>query len=127
MEAKNRAELRITTYGSDLAAFAEWLTEHNLLATTVDQVERADITDYLAILGNQDISGTTRAKMLASIRELYRYLVKEEQLGDSRADRVDTLRALDYGGWLSMEHSQIPDSPIAVRPGHNFMRVLLEE
>src|SRR6266516_4262578 len=41
LEAKNRAELTIITYGRDLGAFAQWLTENNLLATTVDQVERS--------------------------------------------------------------------------------------
>jgi integrase/recombinase XerC len=110
LEAKNRAELTITTYGGDLSAFAQWLTENNFLATTVDQVERADITEYLAALGKQGISGTTRAKKLASIRELFRYLVAEEQLGKSAAEGVDTpkrekhhpvfLQQTEYAGML---------------------------
>jgi integrase/recombinase XerC len=111
LEAKNRAELTITTYGRDLGAFGQWLTENNLLATTVDQVERADITEYLAALGKQGISGTTRAKKLASIRELFRYLVAEDQLDKSPADGVDTpklekhhpvfLQQTEYSGMLS--------------------------
>ena len=42
-------------------------------------------------------------------------------------DMVETLKALDYDGWLSMEHSQLPDSPTAARQGHNFMRALLDD
>ena len=58
------------------------------------------------------------------------------QLGDSNRlapgqgylpwrDMVETLRALDYDGWLSMEHSQIPDSPTAARQGFEFMKPLI--
>ena len=58
------------------------------------------------------------------------------QLGDSNRlapgqgylpwrDLVETLRALDYDGWLSMEHSQLPDSPTAARQGFEFMKPLL--
>lgn len=58
------------------------------------------------------------------------------QLGDSNRqapgqgylpwrDMVETLRALDYDGWLSMEHSQIPDSPTAARQGFAFMKPLI--
>ena len=104
-------ELTIITYGRDLGTFAQWLTENNLLATTVDQVERADITEYLAALGKQGISGTTRAKKLASIRELFRYLVGEVLLDKSPAEGVDTpkrekhhpvfLQQGEYSGMLS--------------------------
>ena len=58
------------------------------------------------------------------------------QLGDSNRlapgqgylpwrDMVETLRALEYDGWLSMEHSQLPDSATAARQGHDFMKPLL--
>jgi sugar phosphate isomerase/epimerase len=40
-------------------------------------------------------------------------------------DFVETLRALDYDGWLSMEHSQIPDSPTAARQGFAFLKPLI--
>ncbi len=58
------------------------------------------------------------------------------QLGDSNRlapgqgfipwrDLVETLRALDYDGWLSMEHSQLPDSETAARQGYEFMKPLI--
>ena len=58
------------------------------------------------------------------------------QLGDSNRlapgqgylpwrDMVETLRALEYDGWLSMEHSQLPDSPTAARQGYEFVKPLI--
>src|SRR5688572_26630209 len=91
LEARNRAELTITTYRRDLQAFSQWLGENNVVATTLDQVERADITEYLAALGGQGITGTTRAKKLASIRELFRFVRDElELITKSPADGVET-------------------------------------
>jgi 5-keto-L-gluconate epimerase len=60
------------------------------------------------------------------------------QLGDSNRlapgqgylpwrDMVETLKALGYDGWLSMEHSQLPDSPTAARQGFKFMKALLDD
>ena len=40
-------------------------------------------------------------------------------------DFVETLRALGYDGWLSMEHEQKPDSRTAARQGFEFMKPLL--
>ena len=58
------------------------------------------------------------------------------QLGDSNRlapgqgylpwrDMIETLRALGYDGWLSMEHSQLPDSPTAARQGFEFLTPLI--
>jgi sugar phosphate isomerase/epimerase len=58
------------------------------------------------------------------------------QLGDSNRlapgqgflawrDFIETLRALGYDGWLSMEHSQLPDSPTAARQGYEFVKPLI--
>src|SRR5947208_1911661 len=112
LEAKNRAELTITTYRRDLGAFAQWLKANNFLATTVDQVGRADITEYLAAIGKQGVSGTTRAKKLSSIRELFRFVRDQlELMTKSPADGVETpkrekhrpifLQQSEYSGMLS--------------------------
>jgi sugar phosphate isomerase/epimerase len=63
------------------------------------------------------------------------YLV-HVQLGDSNRlapgrgflpwrDIVETLRALGYDGWLSMEFDQLPDSPTAARQAIEFIRPLI--
>lgn len=59
LEAKNRCERTFVAYRADLAQFISWLKANNMLATAVDQVERVDITEYLAALGRQGISGVT--------------------------------------------------------------------
>ena len=40
-------------------------------------------------------------------------------------DFIETLRALDYDGWLSMEFDQKPDSPTAARQAYDFTRALI--
>lgn len=58
------------------------------------------------------------------------------QLGDSNRlapgqgflnwrDFIETLRALEYDGWLSMEFTQKPDSPTAARQAYAFMKPLI--
>jgi sugar phosphate isomerase/epimerase len=58
------------------------------------------------------------------------------QLGDSNRlapgqgylawrDFIETLRALEYDGWLSMEFDQKPDSPTAARQAYDFTRALI--
>jgi sugar phosphate isomerase/epimerase len=58
------------------------------------------------------------------------------QLGDSNRlapgqgflawrDFIETLRALEYDGWLSMEFDQQPDSPTAARQAYDFTRALI--
>jgi D-psicose/D-tagatose/L-ribulose 3-epimerase len=58
------------------------------------------------------------------------------QLGDSNRlapgqgflpwrDMIETLRALEYDGWLSMEFSQKPDSPTAARQAYAFTKPLI--
>ena len=74
LEAKNRSAATITAYRCDLAQFAAFLKKTNYTADVVAQVERADISEYLAELGHQGVSGVTRARKLAAVRELFRFL-----------------------------------------------------
>lgn len=74
LEAKNRSQATIVAYRCDLAQFASFLRKTNYTANFVHQVERADISEYLAELGHQGLSGITRARKLSAIRELFRFL-----------------------------------------------------
>lgn len=74
LEAKNRSDATITAYRCDLGQFARFLQETNYTAKIVTQIERADISEYLADLGHHGVSGVTRARKLAAIRELFRFL-----------------------------------------------------
>lgn len=74
LEAKNRSSATIAAYRCDLAQFANFLKQTNYTADMVSRVRRVDISEYLAELGREGVSGVTRARKLAAIRELFRFL-----------------------------------------------------
>src|SRR5256885_1806919 len=83
LEGKNRSSATIRAYRTDLTRFFAWLHESNVVATTVDRVVRADITEYLASLGHQGLSGVSRARRLAAIREYFRFLEANDVIAKS--------------------------------------------
>src|SRR3954452_20649370 len=70
----NKSAATITAYRTDLLQFAAFLVETNCAIATPADVRRGDIAEYLAHLAERGISGTTRARKLASIREYFRFL-----------------------------------------------------
>lgn len=123
LAARNRSAATITAYQSDLGQFVAWLQANNGTISTIDQVERLDITEYLAELGRKKISGVTRARKLAAIRELFRYFVEQERvLGESPALGIETpkkernvrawLQPDEYRGMLSEAGSNARDFAI---------------
>ena len=87
---RNRAELTIKAYRRDLFAFVDWLRGINVALTHPGQVTRTDIEAYLSVLGRQKLSGVTRARKLAAIREWFRFLVDHGVLPHSPAAAVKT-------------------------------------
>src|SRR6266508_5842857 len=71
---KNRSKHTIRAYGSDLMQFLNWLRATNLVIQHPGQITRADISEYLSELSTQGMSGVTRARKLATIREYFRFL-----------------------------------------------------
>src|SRR4051794_20053159 len=59
LTAKNRARTTIATYLGDLTEWQAWLTTTNIAAGRVDQIGRADVTEYLAELGRRGVKGIT--------------------------------------------------------------------
>jgi site-specific recombinase XerD len=90
LQAKNRGQATIKAYTADLGHFFAWLTQTNPLFEAVDEVQQSDIIDYLAALGRRGLSGVSRARKLAAIRELFRYLEGADQIGKSPAIGVET-------------------------------------
>src|SRR5688500_625831 len=86
LQGRNRSSNTLAAYRSDLTQFLDWLGANNATAAAPDQIERADITEYLAYLASQRVSGVSRARKLAAIRELFRYLQEHELV-----DRSPTL------------------------------------
>ncbi len=90
LEGKNRSPATLKAYTIDLDQFIGWVHENNFTAATVEQVEKVDITEYLAHLGRGGITGVSRARKLAAIREYFRYLEEHGLLVKSPATGVET-------------------------------------
>ncbi|MTH63543.1 site-specific tyrosine recombinase XerD [Paracoccus shanxieyensis] len=75
----------LLAYGRDLADFAAWvaLRQADLLSVTRDMIE-----DYLAHCDAQGLSRATRARRLASIRQMTRFALDENWREDDPAGRI---------------------------------------
>ena len=85
--AKNRTPATLTGYRSDLRNFLSWLCDNTACGHPQD-VTRADVTEYLAERGAAGVSGLSRARNLASIKEYFRYLVESGLLQVSPVDGI---------------------------------------
>jgi site-specific recombinase XerD len=91
-EGRNRSPQTLRAYRSDLAQLAEWLHLDNPLLSDPLDVTTDDLHEFLAHLAHEGISGTSRARKLAAIREFYRALVNLDLLEKSPVEAVDTPR-----------------------------------
>lgn len=92
LEGENKSPATIKAYQTDLLQFHIYLQEHNVYATSPTKVTRADITEYLSWLGRRGVSGTSRARKLAALRELFRYLEANEVLSKVPTNGIETPR-----------------------------------
>jgi site-specific recombinase XerD len=90
LSAANKSAATIAAYQTDIRQFLLFLSENNLTAVSPARVVRADITEYLAQLADRHLSGQSRARKLAAIREYFRYLVSIEKLSTSPAATIPT-------------------------------------
>ncbi|WP_172328720.1 site-specific tyrosine recombinase XerD [Mangrovicoccus sp. HB161399] len=72
-------------YGRDLKDFAGWLAARDSGFETTD---RAEIEDYIAFCEAQGLSRATRARRLASIRQLFRFAYEEDLRTDNPAIQI---------------------------------------
>jgi integrase/recombinase XerD len=63
-----------------------------MVAFSPAQVERADITEYLASLAERKLSGVSRARKVAALREYFRYLAEHECISKSPMTGIETPR-----------------------------------
>ncbi len=79
-------------YRTDLQQFLKWLHNNNLLAETPSDVERADVNEYLTHLARSGVSGVSRARKLAALREYFRFVEDAGGITKSPTAGVETPR-----------------------------------
>ncbi len=89
-EGRNRSPQTLRAYRSDLTQLATWLRTDNPLLVDPGDVTGEDLNAYLADLGRRGLSGVSRARKLAAIREFYRFLRLAGVVGQSPVEGVDT-------------------------------------
>jgi len=89
LEGKNRSPLTVRAYRTDVGQFIDWLSE-NIYDPSLDKVERSDVSEYLAFVGQRGVTGVSRARKLAAIREFFLFLETHDYIAKSPAAGVET-------------------------------------
>lgn len=104
LEGSNHSPLTVRAYGTDVGQFVAWLRETNATIETPTDVARLDVTEYLAHLAGRKLSGVTRARKLAALREWFRHLVQTGAVAESPVAGVGTPKREQRGrNYLSPE------------------------
>ncbi len=85
LRGKNRSPSTLRAYRSDLKQLIAYVHATNLVIVEPRQVERIDLVEFLAYLADQQVSGTSRARKIAAIREFFRFLVENGSIEKSPA------------------------------------------
>ena len=88
LSGKNRSLLTIRCYGIDCRQFLTWIQENDLTVTQPAEITKAHLSEYLASLSDQGLSGRTRARKLAAIKEYFRFLVGSGVIAVSPTESV---------------------------------------
>lgn len=80
----------LDAYGRDLARFSQFAAERG--RADVDDLTRADVTDYLISLADAKLAARSRARMLVAVRGLCKHLVAERWLDVDPCELVDSPR-----------------------------------
>lgn len=87
---KNRSSATIQAYSTDVTQFLAYLTENDLTVHSPADVTKSHLTEYMTYLSrDRALSGVSCARKLAAIREYFRFLVDEEILAKSPAEKVE--------------------------------------
>lgn len=84
---KGLAENSLEAYGSDLAAYLDYLKEQK-----IDRVSETDmpvLLKYLIFLRDKGLNKRSRSRHLVTLRGFYRYLAQEKVLAFSPAETID--------------------------------------
>ena len=88
LSGKNRSSLTICYYDIDVSQLLNWVGETDLTVTTLSDITKSHLSESLSSLSDQGLSGRTRARKLAAIKEYFRFLVGQGILPVSPAKSV---------------------------------------
>ncbi len=78
----------IAGYNSDCSKFFEFLKEKGIISP--EAASSKDISEYLAQVTSAGLSKKSQARLVSSLKALYRFLEGEGRLKDNPCDRIDT-------------------------------------
>jgi integrase/recombinase XerC len=90
---KRASPLTVEAYGTDLASFLGFLTQHlgdEPDLTALSEVAQADVRAWLAALANEGLVNASRARHLSAVRSFYRYLARHHGLENAAIKLVST-------------------------------------
>src|SRR5215813_6279086 len=112
MLGKNRSAGTLRAYRTDILQFIRFLQENNVAITSVADVGKVDVLEYLAALARKGLTGVARARKVSAIREYFRFLEGVGAIERSPTAGIDTpkrekhtrqfLRSDEYTKMLSL-------------------------
>ena len=122
---KGLAANSIASYGRDLADFGRFLAR---TGKPLDHLSRNDLRDFLASLYRRGLGARSVARQLVSLRNLYRFLVKEGKVQSDPTTEVDAPKiGLSLPKYLSAgEVDALLAKPEASSPAGMRDRAMLE-
>ncbi len=82
---KGLSRLTLDAYRTDLKLFAQWLAQRDLSLSGSSQ---PDILEYLAYKVEQKSTSRSNARLLSSLKQFYRYLIKTGQRQDNPTELI---------------------------------------
>ena len=118
---KNGSKLTVDNYRRDIAGFEQFLLAKTGKDFAWDQVQVIHIRSYLAYLNRENYARRTIARRISSLRSFYKFLLREEYIGQNPFTKVRTPK-LDKRLPVFLEETEIdsilslPDStPLGLR------------
>jgi site-specific recombinase XerD len=112
LHGKNRSELTVRAYQTDIRQFITYLHENNVSIESPTDVEKVDVVEYLSSLAKRELTGIARARKMSAIREYFRFLEGVGVISKSPATGIETpkrekngrqvLRSDEYTKMLSL-------------------------